>query len=93
MWSAHFLDTTNDNKRLTDIHMKDRKVDPIAKIAMRSRGITVKEKRVRFQGQIIVFRLHNDRYDVFVDEVKVDDIITNNINDAIATYKQRKAKI
>jgi hypothetical protein len=87
------LDTTNDNKRLTDLHMKNRKVDPIAKIAMRSRGITVKERRVRFQGEIIVFRYHNDRYDVIVDDVKVDAIITNNINEAIATYKQRKAKI
>jgi len=73
--------------------MKDRKIDPIAKIAMRSRGITVKEKRVRFQGEIIVFKYNEDRYDVFVDEIKVDAIITNNINDAIETYKQRKAKL
>jgi len=73
--------------------MKDRKIDPIAKIAMRSRGITVKEKRVRFQGEIVVFKYNEDHYDVFVDEVKVDAIITNNINDAIETYKQRKAKL
>jgi len=73
--------------------MKDRKIDPIARIAMRSRGITVKEKRVRFQGEIIVFKYNEDRYDVFVDEIKVDAIITNNINDAIETYKQRKAKL
>lgn len=73
--------------------MKDRKIDPIAKIAMRSRGITVKEKRVRFQGEIIVFKYNDDHYDVFVKECKVDAITTNNINFAIMTYKQRKAKI
>lgn len=73
--------------------MKDRKVDPIAKIAMRSRGITVKERRVRFQGDIIVFKYNEDRYDVYLNEVKVGDIVTNNINDAIAVWKQRKSKL
>jgi ACT domain-containing protein len=73
--------------------MKDRKIDPIAKIAMRSRGLTVKEKRVRFQGEIIVFKYNADRYDVYINEVKVGDIVTNNINDAIATWKQSKSKV
>lgn len=73
--------------------MKDRKLDPIAKIAMRSRGITVKERRVRFQGEIIVFKYNEDRYEVYLNEVKVGDIVTNNINDAIATWKQRKSKV
>ena len=73
--------------------MKDRKLDPIAKIAMRSRGITVKERRVRFQGEIIVFKYNEDRYEIYLNEVKVGDIVTNNINDAIATWKQRKSKV
>lgn len=73
--------------------MKDRKIDPIAKIAMRSRGLTVKEKRVRFQGETIVFKYNADRYDVYINEVKVGDIVTNNINDAIATWKQSKSKV
>ena len=73
--------------------MKDRKLDPIAKIAMRSRGITVKERRVRFQGEIIVFKYNEDRYEVYLNEVNVGDIVTNNINDAIATWKQRKSKV
>ena len=73
--------------------MKDRKLAPIAKIAMRSRGITVKERRVRFQGEIIVFKYNEDRYEVYLNEVKVGDIVTNNINDAIATWKQRKSKV
>ncbi|MGK9175206.1 hypothetical protein KXR87_18650 [Yokenella regensburgei] len=73
--------------------MKDRKVDPIAKIAMRSRGITVKEKRVRYQGEIIVFRFNQDHYDVYLNDEKVGDIVTHNINDAIAIWKQRKSKL
>lgn len=70
--------------------MNDKKIDTIAKIAMRSRGIKVKEKRVRFQGVIVLFRYSEGRYDVFSDNEKVDSIETNNINEAIAEYKKRK---
>ena len=47
--------------------MNGKKIDTIAKIAMRSRGITVKEKRVRFQGVTVLFRYNEGRYDVFSD--------------------------
>lgn len=56
---------------------------------MRSRGITVKEKRVRYQGIIFLFRYNEGRYDVFADNEKIDSIETNNINQAIAEYKKK----
>ena len=70
--------------------MNSKKIDTITKIAMRSRGITVKEKRVRFQGVTVLFRYNEGRYDVFSDNEKVDSIETNNINQAIAEYKKKK---
>ena len=70
--------------------MNSKKIDTIAKIAMRSRGITVKGKRVRFQGVTVLFRYNEGRYDVFSYNEKVDSIETNNINQAIAEYKKKK---
>lgn len=72
--------------------MNDKKIDAIAKIAMRSRGITVKEKRVRYQGGVFLFRYNNGHYDVFSDNEKIDSIATNNINQAIAEYKKKKQR-
>lgn len=64
----------------------------MAKVAMRSRGLSVKEKRVRFQGKIVTFKYENGQYAVFCEDEKIDSFTTDNINQAIADYKERHHK-
>ena len=64
----------------------------MAKVAMRSRGLSVKEKRVRFQGKIITFKYSAGRYEVFLEGERIDIIETDNINQAIASYKEKHNK-
>lgn len=64
----------------------------MAKVAMRSRGLSVKEKRVRYQGKIFTFKYASGHYDVFSDAEKVDSIETDNINQAIANFKEKHNK-
>ena len=64
----------------------------MAKVAMRSRGLSVKEKRVRYQGKIFTFKYESGHYEVFFNDEKVDVIETENINQAIADYKEKHNK-
>lgn len=64
----------------------------MAKVAMRSRGLSVKERRVRYQGKIFTFKYVSGHYEVFFNDEKVDVIETENINQAIADYKEKHNK-
>lgn len=64
----------------------------MAKVAMRSRGLSVKEKRVRFQGKIFTFKYESGQYTVFCEGEKIDSFATDNINQAIAAYKEKHNK-
>lgn len=64
----------------------------MAKVAMRSRGLSVKERRVRFQGKIFTFKYVAEGYEVFLDGEMMDVIATDNINLAIATFKEKHIK-
>jgi len=72
--------------------MQNKKIDTMAKVAMRSRGLSVKEKRVRFQGKIVTFKYESGQYDVFCDGEKIDSLTTENINQAIVEYKEKHTK-
>ncbi|APG19906.1 MULTISPECIES: hypothetical protein [Kosakonia] len=72
--------------------MKNKKIDTMAKVAMRSRGLSVKERRVRYQGKIFTFKYVSGHYEVFFNDEKVDVIETENINQAIADYKEKHNK-
>ncbi|MGP3592736.1 hypothetical protein [Vagococcus sp. WN89Y] len=65
----------------------------MAKVAMRNRGLSVKEKRVRFQGKIVTFKYESGQYVVFCEDEKIDSFNTENINQAIADYKEKYNKI
>ncbi|MBV7406936.1 hypothetical protein KW828_19560 [Enterobacter sp. ENT03] len=67
-------------------------IDRIAKIALRRRGIGVREKVVRYRGQSVLFRLNGEKYDVYTNEEKIASLETNNINEAIQLYKTLEAK-
>ncbi|OLR17692.1 hypothetical protein BH713_14265 [Enterobacter kobei] len=67
-------------------------IDRIAKIALRRRGIGVREKIVRYRGQSVLFRLNGETYDVYTNEEKIASLETNNINEAIQLYKTLEAK-
>lgn len=64
----------------------------MAKVAMRSRGLSVKERRVRYQGKVFTFKYVSGHYEVFFNDEKVDVIETENINQAIADYKEKHNK-
>jgi len=64
----------------------------MAKVAMRSRGLSVKERRVRYQGKMFTFKYVSGHYEVFFNDEKVDVIETENINQAIADYKEKHNK-
>lgn len=72
--------------------MNSKKIDTMAKVAMRSRGLSVRERRVRYQGKIFTFKYVSGHYEVFFNEEKVDVIETENINQAIADYKEKHNK-
>ncbi|WP_039056989.1 hypothetical protein [Enterobacter sp. Bisph1] len=72
--------------------MKNKQIDTMAKVAMRSRGLSVKEKRVRFQGKIFTFKYVAEGYEVFFEGQKMDTIATDNINLAIAAFKEKHIK-
>ncbi|WLI75797.1 hypothetical protein Q5705_14515 [Kosakonia sp. H02] len=72
--------------------MKNIKIDTMARVAMRSRGLSVKEKRVRYQDKIFTFKYVSGHYDVFLDGEKVDSLETDNVNQAIAEYKEKHNK-
>ncbi|MBS1204886.1 MAG: hypothetical protein H6R25_1785 [Proteobacteria bacterium] len=69
-----------------------KKIDTMAKVAMRSRGLSVKERRVRYQGKMFTFKYVSGHYEVFFNDEKVDVIETENINQAIADYKEKHNK-
>lgn len=73
--------------------MQNKKIDTMAKVAMRNRGLSVKEKRVRFQGKIVTFKYESGQYVVFCEDEKIDSFNTENINQAIADYKEKYNKI
>ncbi len=64
----------------------------MAKVAMRSRGLSVKEKRVRYQGKIFTFKYQSGQYAVFFEGQQIDTFATDNINQAIADYKEKHNK-
>ncbi|MGG7448352.1 hypothetical protein ACQ3G7_20040 [Kosakonia oryzendophytica] len=72
--------------------MKNKKIDTLAKVAMRNRGLSVKEKRVRYQGKVFTFKYVSGHYEVFFEGQQVDSIATDSINDAIAEYKEKHNK-
>lgn len=72
--------------------MQNKKIDTMAKLAMRSRGLSVKEKRVRFQGKMVTFKYETGHYAVFCEGEKIDSFPTDNINQAIADYKEKHNK-
>lgn len=52
----------------------------------------MKERRVRYQGKIFTFKYVSGHYEVFFNDEKVDVIETENINQAIADYKEKHNK-
>ncbi|WP_342323590.1 hypothetical protein AAEY27_03795 [Kosakonia sp. BYX6] len=72
--------------------MKTKKIDTMARVAMRSMGLSVKEKRVRYQDKIFTFKYVSGHYEVFFEGEKVDTIETDNINQAVAEYKDKHNK-
>ncbi len=72
--------------------MKNKQIDTMAKVAMRSRGLSVKERRVRFQGKIFTFKYVANGYEVFFEGELLDTLQTDNINIAIARFKEKHIK-
>gem|GEM_PF-234488 len=68
------------------------KIDRIGKIALRRRGIGVREKIIRYRGLSLIFRLNGAQYDVFANQEKIASLETNNINEAIDLYKSMHHK-
>ncbi|APZ04742.1 MULTISPECIES: hypothetical protein [Kosakonia] len=72
--------------------MKNKKIDTMARVAMRIRGLSVKEKRLRYQDKMFTFKYVSGHYEVFLDGEKVDTFATENINQAIADFKEKNNK-
>ncbi|AMO47191.1 Hypothetical protein AKI40_0768 [Enterobacter sp. FY-07] len=85
-------DIAKQPAQVSKIIMKNKKIDTLAKVAMRNRGLSVKEKRVRYQGKIFTFKYVSGHYEVFLEDQQVDSIATDSINDAIAEYKEKHNK-
>ena len=64
----------------------------MARVAMRSRGLSIKEKRVRYQDKIFTFKYMDGQYEVWFESEKVDTIATDNVHQAIAEYKDKNNK-
>lgn len=62
-------------------------IDRMATVVLRRRGIGVKERVIRFRGEVIVFRFNNGSYDVYINGVKRYTFATNDINEAVRLLK------
>lgn len=62
-------------------------IDRMATVILRRRGIGVKERVIRFRGEVIVFRFNNGGYDIYINGAKRYSIATNDINEAVRLLK------
>jgi hypothetical protein len=64
--------------------------DRLSQAALRRHHIGVKTKGLRFRGALYVFRYNAGHYDVFLDNARVMQLETSNVQEAIQMFKRQQ---
>ncbi|UMS28648.1 hypothetical protein AOY81_23065 [Escherichia coli] len=72
--------------------MIDKKCDTLSKMALRSRGLSVKQKTINYEGEAFTFKYMSGRYYIFIKGEMIDSIESDNINKAISDYMEQYNK-